>query len=181
MKKVLLFLTLVCTVLFASNINKGLVELKLSEDPKYYVKDLDNSLKKDKEVVSTTKETYKIYENANNDIYAKVDGINTLIKLFTGAGIPHILSLDSTKNKDIKLLKCFAGDLGTSVLVGYYYTYILDFKKKKIVGFVEYYDDYGHYSKIDKKPKWMFQKDQVEVLIYDIEKENYKNLLFSLK
>jgi len=172
MKKILLFLALVCTVLFASNINESLVELKEIEQPSFYLKGLDNSLKK---------ESYKIYTNGNNDIYAKVNGINTLIKLFTGAGIPHILSLDSTKNKDIKLLKCFGGDLGTSVLVGYYYTYILNFKKKKIVGFVEYYDDYGHYTKIDKKPKWMFKKDQIEAILYNEEKENYKKFLFDLK
>ena len=119
--------------------------------------------------------------NDNGDIFAKIDGIEAPVKLYIGVGTPQVLSLDPTENKDIKLLKCFGGDLGTSVLVGYYYTYILDFKKKQIVGFIEYYDDYGHYTKIDKQPRWNFKKDQIEVRIYDEEKEGYKKVLFDLK
>lgn len=125
-------------------------------------------------------EPYSIYKD-NDDIFAKIDGIESPVKLHIGAGMPQIVSLEPTKNKDIKLLQCFGGDVGTSVLVGYYYTYILDFKKKKIVGFIEYYDDYGHYTKIDKKPKWDFKKDQIEVSMYDEEKEGYKTILFDLK
>lgn len=125
-------------------------------------------------------EPYRIY-NDNGDIFAKIDGIEAPVKLYIGVGTPQVLSLDPTENKDIKLLKCFGGDLGTSVLVGYYYTYILDFKKKQIVGFIEYYDDYGHYTKIDKKPRWNLKKDQIEVRIYDEEKEGYKKVLFDLK
>jgi hypothetical protein len=125
-------------------------------------------------------EPYTIY-NENSDFFAKVDGIETPVKLYIGAGTPQILLLEPTENKDIKLLKCFGGDVGTSVLVGYFYTYILDFKKKKIVGSIEYYDDYGHYSKIDKKPKWNFRKGQIEVHIYDEEKEGYKKVLFDLE
>jgi len=123
---------------------------------------------------------YRIY-NDNSDFFAKVDGIEAPVKLYIGAGTPKVLSLELTENKDIKLLKCFGGDVGTSVLVGYYYTYILDFKKKKVIGFIEYYDDYGHYSKIDKKPKWNFKKEVIEVRIYDEEKEGYKNFLFDLE
>lgn len=130
-------------------------------------------------VTLVANEPYSIYKD-NDDFFAKIDGIRSPVKLHIGAGMPQVLSLEPTKNKDIKLLKCFGGDVGTSVLVGYYYTYILDFKKEKIVGFIEYYDDYGHYSKIDKKPKWNIKKEVIEVRIYDEEKEGYKSVLFNL-
>lgn len=126
-------------------------------------------------------EAYEIYYDSDSNTFTNVYGIDQPIKLHIGVGEPKILSLASTDNKDIKLLKCFGGDLGTSVLVGYFYTYILDFKKKNIVGLIEYYDDYGQATDINKKPKWIFKKDSIEVSLYDEDKEEYEVLVFDLE
>ncbi len=127
-------------------------------------------------------EEYNVYEEVNNDFpitYVKVEGIQDQIELLVGVGTPRVLNIQ-TLSKDIKLLNCFGGDEGTSTLVGYYYTYILDFRLKKVVGLFEYYDDYGQYSLIDKKPQWSLKKDSVIVFQYNNDVVSYKKTEFKI-
>jgi len=126
---------------------------------------------------------YKLYEkiDAHGDsiIYVDVDGIDADIELLIGVGIPEVLSLNDTPIKNIKLLRCFGGHIGTSTLVGYYYTYILDFKNKKSLGVIEFIeeDDYK-----DEKPIWKFTKDKAEVKYHDWYSDGeYKTAVYKIK
>ena len=124
---------------------------------------------------------YEVFEKQSVDdfpaTYVKVYGIDKPIELLIGVGDPEVLELE-TINENIKLLHCFGGDLGTSTLVGYFYTFILDFKNGNVLGMIEYYDDYGQYTNLDKKPKWQLKKDVLKVLFY--QEDELKKLEFKL-
>lgn len=126
---------------------------------------------------------YKVYEKidvyGDSITYADVNGIDDDIELLIGVGMPEVLSLDATKNKNIKLLRCFGGHIGTSTLVGYYYTYILDFKNKKSLGVIEFSqeDDYK-----EEKPIWKFKKNKIEVKYHDWYSDStYKTAIYEIQ
>ena len=123
-------------------------------------------------------EAYSVYEKPVpddfNQTYVKIKGFNNDIELINGAGTPKVLSLKSL-GKEIKLLYCFGGKIGTSVMVEYYYIYVLDFKNQKVVGMLEYYVDDTSDLKLDIKPKWSLKENTIEVIYYD-EQENKKKV-----
>ncbi len=124
------------------------------------------------------KESYVVYDRENpndfNSTYVKIDGFKE-IKLLVGVGTPYVRSLESLSDR-IKLLHCSGGAMGTRVLVNYYYTYILDFKTKKVMGLLEYYDDEGAYTKTDKTPLWSLKENRVEVLYINDDDERVKQV-----
>ncbi len=75
-------------------------------------------------------ESYIVYDKENlndfNSTYVKINGFKE-IKLLIDAGTPSVNSLESLSDR-VKLLYCSGGAVGTSVLLIYYYTYILDFR-----------------------------------------------------
>ncbi len=121
------------------------------------------------------KEPYTVYDRENpndfNSTFVKIDGFQE-IKLIIGTGTPYVRSLESLSDR-IKLLHCGGGAEGTQVLMIYYYTYILDFKTKKVIDYFEYYDDEGAYTKFDKTPTWTLEENGVEVsyAISDVERD----------
>ena len=128
---------------------------------------------------------YEVFEEKDNHgdniPYAKVYGINESIELFIGVSKPKVLSLDETQNKRIKLLRCFGGNIGTSSLAGYYYTYVLDFKTKKILGYIEFIDKEDSNNHVSIKPKWKFNKESIEVSYRDWNYDgDYKTKTFIL-
>lgn len=127
-------------------------------------------------------ESYTLYEkDEEGDFlthYVNVKGVNNPIKLLVGIGTPQVIKLESLTQR-IQLLHCFGGDLGTSTLVGYYYTYILDMKTKKVIGVYEYYNDDQQYSKIDKTPQWKIINNSVIVIQYSNTLEEYKKRVFN--
>lgn len=101
--------------------------------------------------------------------YAKVKNFEKDIKLLIGTGTPEVLELQNL-SKDIKLLHCFGGDMGTSAMVGYYYTYILNLRTQKIVGIFEYHDNYFK----DIKPTLKLNKNSVSVEYFDNDTQSVK-------
>jgi len=130
-----------------------------------------------------SQELYTTYEAKDDDgynaTYVKVKGFTKPIELPVGVGTPKVLNMTSLSS-DIKLLNCYGGDLGTSTLVGYYYTYILNLKNKKVLGLFEYYDDYGVYSSIDKQAVWILKNDIVEVVQYNMDEDKYITKVFKI-
>ena len=98
----------------------------------------------------------------------KVDGFKEEIELMIGVGTPRVLKVESLSDS-IKLLHCFGGKVGTSHLMSYYYTYILDFKKQKVMDVFETYID----GDVDEKlrevlyPKWVMRDGEIHVHYYD--------------
>ncbi len=128
-------------------------------------------------------ESYTTYEAKDkygyNVTYVKVNGFEKPLELLVGVGTPKVLNMTSL-SPHIKLLNCFGGDLGTSTMVGYFYTYILNTKTKKVIGLFEYYDDYGAYSLVDKQAVWKLKKDIVEVVQYNMDEDKYITKVFKV-
>ena len=127
-------------------------------------------------------ENYTVYEKEEEGEflthYVKVNGIDNPLKLLIGVGSPKVIKLESL-NKQIKLLHCFGGDLGTSTLVGYYYTYILNMKTQQIIGIYEYYNDYTQYSDVDKTPQWKIEDNSLIVFQYSDTLKAYTKRVFN--
>lgn len=119
----------------------------------------------------------KYFDVKTDSYYVKVKDITKPIKLIQMTGIPYLNELVSLSD-NIKLLHASAGAQGTSVLIDYNYTYILDMKKKSVIGFLQYDDDNGHYSKEDKTPKWKLNEHSLEVNYYSLEDNKYKKIDF---
>ena len=118
-------------------------------------------------------------DKTNEEYYVKVEGIIKPIKLIQMSGIPYVKNIESL-NENIKLLHASAGGQGTSVIVDYNYTYILDMKKRSMVGFLQYDDDHGYYSKANKTPTWKLTKDFVIATSYDEDSNTFQKTKFKL-
>lgn len=119
----------------------------------------------------------KYFDENTDSYYVKINGITNPIKLVQMTGIPYVIELESLSN-NIKLLHGSAGAQGTSVLIDYNYTYILHMNKKTVVGFLQYDDDNGHYTKEDKTPKWKLKKNSLVAKYFSEEKNQYVNIEF---
>lgn len=123
---------------------------------------------------------YTIYNETQDDnYYVKVDGITNPIQLIQLTGVPFIREIESL-SENIKLLHASAGGQGTNVIVDYNYTYILNMKKKKSIGFLQYNDDGGYYTQANKTPEWTLTDDFVIVIYYDEDENIFKQTKFKL-
>lgn len=123
---------------------------------------------------------YTVYNETKDDnYYVKVDGITKPIQLIQLTGVPFIREIESLSD-NIKLLHASAGGQGTNVIVDYNYTYILNMKKRKSVGFLQYNDDGGYYTKADKTPNWKLIGDFVIVIYYDEDENIFKQTKFKI-
>lgn len=115
---------------------------------------------------------FEIYEKKASvgfsSFYVKVEGFKEEIELMIGVGTPRVLKIESLDDR-ITLIHCFGGQVGTSHLISYYYTYILDSRDQKVLDVFETYID-GY---VDEKlrevlyPKCVLRDGKIHVHDYN--------------
>lgn len=117
---------------------------------------------------------YLEYFDRNEEkYYVKVDGISNPIQLIQLTGIPYVKNIEILSDTII-LLHATAGGQGTHRIVDYNYTYVLDKRKKSMVGFLQYNEED---SISDSTPIWKLKNDEVIATYYD---PKYKQRKFKL-
>lgn len=114
---------------------------------------------------------YLEYFDKNEEkYYVKVDGISNPIQLIQLTGIPYVKNIEILSDT-IMLLHATAGGQGTHNIVDYNYTYILDIRKKSIVGFFQYNEED---SIKNSTPIWKLKNNEVIASYYEEEDKEKK-------
>ena len=117
---------------------------------------------------------YLEYFDKNEEkYYVNVEGISNPIQLIQHTGIPYVKNIEILSDT-IMLLHATAGGQGTYKIVDYNYTYILDKRKKSIVGFLQYNEED---SLLNSTPVWKIKDDEVIASYYE---QEYKQTKFKL-
>ena len=113
------------------------------------------------------------FDKEQEKYYVNVDGISSPIQLIQLTGIPYVKNIEILSDTII-LLHATAGGQGTHSIVDYNYTYILDRRKKSVVGFLQYNEQD---SSNNNTPQWTLKKDEVIASYYE---QKFKQKKFKL-